>query len=133
MIALCGQHPFTHQSTHRVDKVASPTSESGIGHCHNNDMLLDVELPRVQVGLHPEERDLLVWHHLRPADAHWICDQLDDVWTDVNDGVAQEEQSIDTGDDRSQDHADHPGTDGAGWQVLVVVADDSAHLTPVIS
>jgi hypothetical protein len=77
-----------------TDKVTSTTTERGVGHSDNDNMLLYVEGARIEVGLQSEDRKLLVREELRPPDADGIGDKLYNVGTDRDVWVAQQEQGV---------------------------------------
>jgi hypothetical protein len=57
-------------------------------------MFLDVEMTRIEVGFHSEERDFLIRESLRPCDTDGIGDKLYDVRTNGDVWVAEQKQGV---------------------------------------
>jgi hypothetical protein len=111
-----------------TDEVTSTTTESGVGHSDNDNMLLYVEGARVEVGLQSEDRKLLVREELRPPNADGIGDKLYNVGTDGDVGVAQQEKGVERRADSGHDETDSPCSDGVCGDVFIVVSYNSADL-----
>jgi len=116
------------QSYDGVDEVTGTTSESGVGHGDNDNVFLDVERTRVEVGLESEDGKLLVREESCPPNTDGVGDKLYNVGTDGNVGVTQQEKGVERGAYGGHDETDSPSSDGVCGHIFIVVSDDSADL-----
>lgn len=116
------------ERNHSVEEVTGTTSEGGIGHCDDDNVLFDVEGSRVEVALQSKETDLLAGKESSGCETHRVGDEKHDIGSDVDDGVTEQEQTVDSGADGGQEETNGPCSDGARWHVFVVVSDHGTDL-----
>ena len=113
---------------HSVDKVASTATKSGVGHRYDDHVLFDVEWSRVPVASLSKNFELLVGKDFGESKTDWIGNQQNNIRANRDDGVPQQEQGVNTRANSSQEETDDPCSKRAGWDVFIIVADDSADL-----